>query len=101
MRPTIEKIRAKIVLDAWWKSLSEALWIQALEGRRRLAIEQRDSARVATLDKERLEPLSRPLFTRRRTRLAPSRPRSDHRGSNLRLREVTSTLRKELLTREF
>src|ERR1700727_1722876 len=65
------------MLDAWWKTLSarldsgpaalhrlpesiahiaEAMWMQALEeGKRRALLEQRDTARVAELDKQRLE----------------------------------------------
>jgi Plasmid replication region DNA-binding N-term len=65
------------MLDAWWKTLSarldsgpaalhrlpetvahiaEALWMQALEeGKRRVLMEQRDSTRLAEMDKQRLE----------------------------------------------
>jgi hypothetical protein len=74
------------MLDAWWKTLSlrldsgpaalhrlpesvahiaEALWMQALEeGRRRALIEQRDSTRLAELDKQRLELRSHTLTLR-------------------------------------
>ena len=65
------------MLDAWWKTLAarldaapaalhrlpepiahiaEALWMQALEqAKRRATLEQRDSARLTELDKQRLE----------------------------------------------
>src|SRR5271169_3613347 len=74
------------MLDAWWKTLAarldsgpaalhrlpeniahiaEALWLQALEeSRRRVHIEQREAARVATLDKDRLELRSHVLTLR-------------------------------------
>jgi hypothetical protein len=91
------------MLDAWWKTLSarldagpaalhrlpenvahiaEALWMQALdEGKRRASLEQRDSARVTELDKQRPRaPLPRPHALRRRTRLTPARSRPHHRN---------------------
>jgi hypothetical protein len=133
MRPTIEKIRAKLgkgspntinpMLDAWWKTLStrldsgpaalhripeaiahiaEALWLQALEeSRRRVLIEQRDSARVATLDKERLELRSHVLSLREGE--LDSRLHDRDRtieDLNLRLRELALLLRNEQATRE-
>lgn len=74
------------LLDAWWKTLAvrldagpaalhrlpesvahvaEALWMQALEeGKRRALLEQRDSARLAELDKQRLEVRSHVLTLR-------------------------------------
>jgi hypothetical protein len=134
MRPTIEKIRAKLgkgspntinpMLDVWWKTLSarldsgpaalhrlpesiahiaEALWMQALEeGKRRATLEQRDSARVAELDKQRLE-LRSHVLTLREGEL-DSRLRDRDRAIedlNLRLRELTGALRKEQVTREL
>jgi Plasmid replication region DNA-binding N-term len=131
MRPTIEKIRAKIsngspntnpMLDAWWKTLSarldsgpaalhrppesvahiaEALWMQALEeGKRRVLLEQRDAARVAELDKQRLELRSHVLALREGE--LDSRLRDRDRtiaDLNLRLRELTGLLHKEQATR--
>jgi hypothetical protein len=134
MRPTIEKIRAKLgrgspntinpMLDAWWKTLSarldagpqalhrlpesiahiaEALWMQALdEGTRRALLEQRDSARVTELDKQRLE-LRSHVLTLREGEL-DSRLRDRDRtieDLNLRLREITGVLRKEQVSREL
>jgi hypothetical protein len=112
------------MLDAWWKTLSarldagpqalhrlpesiahiaEALWMQALEeGKRRAALEQRDSARVAELDKQRLE-LRSHVLTLREGEL-DSRLRDRDRTieeMNLRLRELTGLLRKEQATREL
>ena len=74
------------LLDSWWKTLSarldsgpaalhrlpetvvhiaEALWMQALEeGKRRAILEQRDSARLTELDKQRLEVRSHVLTLR-------------------------------------
>lgn len=133
MRPTIDKVRAKIgkgspntinpLLDAWWKTLSarldsgpaalhrlpetvahvaEALWMQALEeGKRRALLEQRDSARLAELDKQRLELRSHVLSLREGE--LDSRLRDRDRTIeelNLRLRELTGVLRKEQATRE-
>jgi hypothetical protein len=133
MRPTIEKIRAKLgrgspntinpMLDAWWKTLSarldsgpaalhrlpesvahiaEALWMQALEeGKRRALLEQRDSTRLAELDKQRLE-LRSHVLTLREGEL-DSRLRDRDRtieDMSLRLRELTGLLRKEQATRE-
>jgi hypothetical protein len=111
------------MLDAWWKSLSarldsgpaafhripeaiaqitEALWIQALEeSRRRVLLEQRDSARVAAMDKERLELRSHVLSLREGE--LDSRLHDRDRtieDLNLRLRELTGALRKEQATRE-
>jgi len=111
------------MLDAWWRTLSarldsgpaalhrlpesiahitEALWMQALEeGKRRAALEQRDSARVAELDKQRLE-LRSHVLTLREGEL-DSRLRDRDRTIeelNLALREITGVLRKEQATRE-
>jgi hypothetical protein len=110
------------MLDAWWKTLSarldsgpaalhrlpesvahvaEALWMQALEeGKRRALLEQRDSARVAELDKQRLE-LRSHVLTLREGEL-DSRLRDRDRTIkelNLRLREITGALRKEQAAR--
>jgi Plasmid replication region DNA-binding N-term len=112
------------MLDAWWKTLSarldsgpaalhrlpetvahvaEALWMQALEeSRRRVLVEQRDSTRVATLDKERLELRSHVLSLREGeldSRLHDRERTIDE--LNLRLRELTGMLRKEQATREL
>jgi hypothetical protein len=112
------------MLDAWWKTLSarldsgpaalhrlpesiahiaEALWMQALEeGKRRAVLEQRDSARLAELDKQRLE-LRSHVLTLREGEL-DSRMRDRDRtieNLNLRLRELTGVLRKEQATREL
>jgi hypothetical protein len=112
------------MLDAWWKTLSrrldsgpaalhrlpetvahiaEALWMQALEeAKRRAALEQRDSARLAELDKQRLEVRSH-VLTLREGEL-DSRLRDRDRTIeelNLRLRELTGTLRKEQAAREL
>src|SRR5580698_4490970 len=112
------------MLDSWWKTLSarldsgpaalhrlpesiahiaEALWVQALEeGKRRAALEQRDSARLADLDKQRLE-LRSHVLTLREGEL-DSRLRDRDRtieDLNLRLRELTGLLRKEQATREL
>jgi hypothetical protein len=112
------------LLDAWWKTLSarvdsgpaalhrlpetvahvaEALWMQALEeGKRRVLLEQRDSARVADLDKQRLEVRSH-VLTLREGEL-DSRLRDRDRAIddlNRRLRELTTLLRKEQATCEF
>ena len=112
------------MLDSWWKTLSarldsgpaalhrlpesiahiaEALWVQALEeGKRRAALEQRDSARLADLDKQRLE-LRSHVLTLREGEL-DSRLRDRDRTIeelNLRLREITGSLRKEQATREM
>jgi len=111
------------LLDSWWKTLSarldsgpaalhrlpeavahvaEALWMQALEeGKRRAILEQRDSARLAELDKQRLE-LRSHVLTLREGEL-DSRLRDRDRTideMNLRLRELTTMLRKEQATRE-
>ena len=112
------------MLDAWWKTLSarldsgpaalhrlpesiahitEALWMQALEeGKRRAALEQRDSARVAELDKQRMD-LRSHVLTLREGEL-DSRLRDRDRtieDLNSRLRELTGLLRKEQATREL
>jgi uncharacterized coiled-coil protein SlyX len=117
------------VLDTWWKALSsrldagpaalhripetiahiaEALWLQALEeSRRRVLVKQRDSTRVAALDKERLELRSHVLCLREGE--LDSRLHDRDRtieDLNLRLREITGVLRKEqasraLLTRQL
>jgi hypothetical protein len=111
-------------LDAWWKTLSakldsgpaalhrlpesvahiaEALWMQALEeAKRRAALEQRDSARVAELDKQRLE-LRSHVLTLREGEL-DSRLRDRDRAIedlNLRVRELTGVLRKEQAAHEL
>jgi hypothetical protein len=111
------------LLDTWWKTLSarldsgpaalhrlpetvahiaEALWMQALEEtRRRLLIEQRDTARIAELDKQRLEVRSH-VLTLREGEL-DSRLRDRDRtieDLSLRLRELNALLRKEQVTRE-
>jgi hypothetical protein len=111
------------MLDAWWKTLSarldsgpaalhrlpetvahiaEALWMQALEeGKRRAILEQRDSARLTELDKQRLE-LRSHVLTLREGEL-DSRLRDRDRtieDLNLRLRELTGQLHKERATRE-
>ena len=111
------------MLDTWWKTLSarldsgpaalhrlpesiahiaEAMWMQALEeGKRRALLEQRDTARVAELDKQRLE-LRSHVLTLREGEL-DSRLRDRDRtieDLNLRLRELTGLLRKEQATRE-
>jgi hypothetical protein len=112
------------MLDAWWKTLSarldsgpaalhrlpeavahiaEALWMQALEeGKRRATLEQRDTARLAELDKQRLE-LRSHVLTLREGEL-DSRLRDRDRtieDLNSRLRELTGVLRKEQTTREL
>jgi hypothetical protein len=111
------------MLDVWWKTLearldsgpaalhrvpesvahiAEALWMQALEEtRRRIAIEQRDSTRVAELDKQRLELRSHALSLREGE--LDSRLRDRDRTIeelNLRLRELRGLLQKEQTTRE-
>ena len=112
------------MLDAWWKTLSarldsgpaalhrlpesvahvaEALWMQALEeGKRRALLEQRDSARVAELDKQRLE-LRSHVLTLREGEL-DSRLRDRDRTIeelNMRMRVLTGSLRKEEAAREL
>jgi len=112
------------MLDAWWKTLSarldsgpaalhrlpesvahvaEALWMQALEeGKRRALLEQRDSARLAELDKQGLE-LRSHVLTLREGEL-DSRLRDRDRtieDLNLRLRELTGAIRKEQATQEL
>jgi hypothetical protein len=112
------------LLDAWWKTLSarldsgpaalhrlpesvahvaEALWMQALEEGKRLALlEQRDSARLAELDKQRLE-LRSHVLTLREGEL-DSRLRDRDRTIeelNMRMRVLTGSLRKEQAAREF
>jgi hypothetical protein len=74
------------MLDSWWENplrasgrrprrlhrlpesiahIAEALWMQSLEeGKRRALLEQRDSARLAELDKQRLELRSHVLSLR-------------------------------------
>ena len=111
------------MLDAWWKTLSarldsgpaalhrlpesvahvaEALWMQALEeAKRRATLEQRDTTRLAELDKQRLE-LRSHVLTLREGEL-DSRLRDRDRtieDLNLRLRELSGLLRKEQTTRE-
>jgi Plasmid replication region DNA-binding N-term len=111
------------MLDAWWKTLSsrldagpaalhrlpepiahiaEALWMQALEeSRRRIAIEQRDSARVADLDKQRLE-LRSHVLTLREGELDSRLHERERTIADLQLqvRGLTGLLRKEQATRE-
>ena len=111
------------MLDAWWQTLSarldagpaalhrlpesiahiaEALWMQALEeGRRRATLEQRDKARLAELDQQRLELRSHVLSLREGE--LDSRLKDRDRTIeelNLRLRELNGLLRKEQATRE-
>jgi hypothetical protein len=112
------------MLDAWWKTLSarldsgpaalhrlpesiahiaEALWMQALEeGKRRALLEQRDSASLAELDKQRLE-LRSHVLTLREGELDSRLSDRDRtiEELNLRVRELTGTLRKERATREL
>jgi hypothetical protein len=112
------------LLDAWWKTLSarldsgpaalhrlpetvahiaEALWMQALEeAKRRASLEQRDSARVTELDKQRLEVRSH-VLTLREGELDSRLHDRDRtiEELNLRLRELTGLLRKEQVTREL
>ncbi len=82
--------------------IAEALWMQALEeGKRRATLEQRDSARLAELDKQRLE-LRSHVLTLREGEL-DSRLRDRDRTIeelNLRLRELTGLLHTEQATRE-
>lgn len=82
--------------------IAEALWMQALEeGKRRATLEQRDSARLGELDRQRLE-LRSHVLTLREGEL-DSRLRDRDRtieDLNLRLRELTGVLRKEQATRE-
>src|ERR1700722_7573593 len=112
------------MLDAWWKTLSarldsgpaalhrlpesiahitEALWMQALEeGKRRAALEQRDSARVAELDKQRMD-LRSHVLTLREGEL-DSRLRDRDRtieALQVQLNTLTGLLRKEQATREM
>ena len=111
------------MLDAWWKTLAarldsgpaalhrlpesiahiaEALWMQALdEGKRRALIEQRDSARLAELDKQRLE-LRSHVLSLREGELDSRLHERDRTIEDLdqRLRELTLLLRKEQATRE-
>jgi hypothetical protein len=83
--------------------IAEALWMQALEeGKRRATLEQRDNARVAELDKQRLE-LRSHVLTLREGEL-DSRLRDRDRTIeelDLRLRELAGALRKEQATREL
>jgi hypothetical protein len=111
------------MLDAWWKTLSarldsgpaalhrlpesvahvaEALWMQALEeGKRRATLEQRDSARLTELDKQRLELRSHVLTLREGELDSRLRDRDQTiEELNLRLRELTGALRKEQAMRE-
>jgi hypothetical protein len=112
------------MLDAWWKTLSarldsgpaalhrlpesiahiaEALWMQALEeGKRRATLEQRDSARLAEIDQQRLELRSHVLSLREGE--LDSRLRDRERTIeelNLRLKELIGALRKEQATQEL
>src|SRR5271167_3875457 len=111
------------LLDAWWKTLSarldsgpaalhrlpetvahvaEALWMQALdEGRRRAHQELKTSERIAADAQQNLEVRSH-VLTLREGEL-DSRLRDRDRtidDLNLRLRELTTMLRKEQATRE-
>jgi plasmid replication DNA-binding protein KfrA len=112
------------LLDAWWKTLSarldsgpaalhrlpeavahvaEALWMQALdEGRRRARAELKTSERLAADQQQNLEVRSH-VLTLREGEL-DSRLRDRDRtieDLNLRLRELTTLLRKEQRTGEF
>jgi len=112
------------LLDAWWKTLSarldsgpaalhrlpetvahvaEALWMQALEeGRRRAHAELKTSERIAAEHQQNLEVRSH-VLTLREGEL-DSRLRDRDRtidDLNLRLRELTTMLRKEQATREL
>jgi hypothetical protein len=111
------------LLDAWWKTLSarldsgpaalhrlpetvahvaEALWMQALEeGRRRAHAELKTSERLSLDHQQNLEVRSH-VLTLREGEL-DSRLRDRERtidDLNLRLRELTTMLRKEQATRE-
>jgi len=111
------------LLDAWWKTLSarldsgpaalhrlpetvahvaEALWMQALEeGRRRAHAELKTSERIASDKEQNLEVRSH-VLTLREGELE-SRLRDRERSIddlNLRLRELTTMLRKEQVARE-
>jgi hypothetical protein len=111
------------LLDAWWKTLSarldsgpaalhrlpetvahvaEALWMQALEeGRRRAHAELKTSERLSAEHQQNLEVRSH-VLTLREGEL-DSRLRDGERtidDLNLRLRELTTLLRKEQATRE-
>src|SRR5271168_2759251 len=112
------------LLDSWWKTLSarldsgpaalhrlpeavahvaEALWMQALEeGRRRASQELKTSERLAADAQQNLEVRSH-VLTLREGEL-DSRLRDRERtieDLNLRLRELTTMLRKEQATREI
>jgi hypothetical protein len=112
------------LLDAWWKTLSarldsgpaalhrlpetvahiaEALWMQALEaGRRRAHQELKTSEHLSSQLEQNLEVRSH-VLTLREGEL-DSRLRDRERtieDLNLRLRELTGTLRKEQATREL
>jgi hypothetical protein len=111
------------MLDAWWKTLSarldsgpaalhrlpesiahiaEALWMQALEeAKRRAVLEQRDSARLTELDKQRLELRSHVLSLREGE--LDSRLRDRDRTIEAlqdQVNALTGILRKEQATRE-
>jgi hypothetical protein len=112
------------LLDAWWKTLSarldagpaalhrlpetvahvaEALWMQALEeAKRRAALEQRDSARVTELDKQRLEVRSH-VLTLREGELDSRLSDRDRTIEALQdqVNALTGVLRKEQATREL
>jgi hypothetical protein len=111
------------MLDTWWETLSarldagpaalhrlpesvahiaEALWMQALEeGKRRALLEQRDSTRLAELDKQRLE-LRSHVLTLREGELDSRLRDREHtiEELNLALRELTGALCKERATGE-
>jgi uncharacterized coiled-coil protein SlyX len=112
------------LLDAWWKTLSarldsgpaalhrlpesvahiaEALWMQALEeGKCRAVLEQGDNARVAELDKQRLEVRSHVISLREGELDARLRDRDRTiEELSLRCRELTGSLRKEQATLEL
>jgi hypothetical protein len=76
--------------------------MQALEeGKRRAVLEQRDSARLAELDKQRLELRSHVLTLREGELDSRLRDRDQTiEDLNLRLRELSGALRKEQATRE-
>jgi hypothetical protein len=86
--------------------IAEALWMQALEDRRRAVLEQRDSARLAELDKQRLEIRSHVLTLREGEGEGELDSRLHDRDRtiedlNLRPRELAFLLRKEQATREL
>jgi uncharacterized coiled-coil protein SlyX len=76
--------------------------MQALEAKRRAALEQRDNARLAEVDKQRLEVRSQVLTLREGELDLRLRDRDRTiEELNLRLRELTGALRKEQAAREL